>query len=1079
MYHLPAYLALARLVLARRVVVLFPTSLVGPRQLVQAGAREVLVVADGLESEEGIVVRPGTTKLPLRDRSVDVVACIEALGALPNAERRELLTEAHRILRPDGLFAGWLEYAGSSAFGEQLAGSPVLDFWTLDDELGALFEEVAMLAQMPWQGFSVAPVLDDEQSAEPELSLDERLLAQVPDASHYLAVAGKSTLPTSLSRDCVLVPLPEMSGSGAASEQLEDQIESMRDEIDRLREELSMRAAKSAAAQGRVRELESQLENLRARAGEVEAEELDRLRDALAETESRFEAAQEREEHANRRLEELEARYGELEGRHAELEAQRVELRTSLEERSRHEGDARGALEELRAQLEDERERLEEQRKRLDEQREQTDAQKQLVRSRETDLAILSRTVEDQEKALARVTEGLEERKGEVEKARQQHERLREKLEGIAAERDELRRQLDVSVAEREGARQLAARVEAELTVATRRISEQEETLAQKIEEASRLDASASAMAQRLGEQESLLTQTREKAEELSAQAAQGQMLSEVALDRDRLREELTNRQQQITTLEERLWESRESLQKEKIEGVRLSSEVDRIREQAERSRAAEKERAEELEGLAGALRALEVERAELRARLEARDDRIEQLQGEAAHLAGESEDARALTSKLQARGNEIARLKEQIAQLELRRAEATEQRERREQELRAAGERLTQLQHTVDDQAKLAATLQAEIDVKSVEVEQIAATVANLQAQIAEYRGTIAAGDQKSAGLQRQLEQSSAEQRTLRQRLREREQELDDLVSARETDTVELYKLRKELEAASSAHEQLEQALAVREKRDDGTDPSDWPDAAVNEIQRLKEDLASQARRHADELSMKEDLESARTSGDKGRLRRLQLEALVRAAEQEFMLGQLDAAEQRIWEMSDAADRNAARFEASLANLEKHKEKIEQLSDELEVNQNLLAAEQARALELERLLASERAKLARAGLGIEGFPRSDPEDDFSDLMGGDGMLDLSEDGVPQKGAFDLDSELIRLSDDSGEPVPVAGRSEPGAVSRAIDDRGSSRVGGGSWRNRQGADRAPNRARLHVEAVDDDDDDEWPEDDAS
>ncbi len=105
-YHLPAYLALSRLVLARRVVVVAPKNLEGARQLLRAGAREILIIGADLPPEEGIQVRPelGTT-LPLRDGSVDVVCAIESFGTMPNRRRRELLREPHREGRPDGLFA--------------------------------------------------------------------------------------------------------------------------------------------------------------------------------------------------------------------------------------------------------------------------------------------------------------------------------------------------------------------------------------------------------------------------------------------------------------------------------------------------------------------------------------------------------------------------------------------------------------------------------------------------------------------------------------------------------------------------------------------------------------------------------------------------------------------------------------------------------------------------------------------------------------------------------------------------------------------------------------------------------------
>lgn len=1049
MHHLPAYVALARLVLARRVVVVLPGDLSGPRCLAQAGAREILVVHDTLASEPGIVVRPGSTQLPLRDHSVDVVCCIEAYGELPATSRAELLAESRRVLRPDGLFAAWI---GNAAPGAAASGGPRLDFWSFETELGQAFEAVAILAQMPWQGFSVAPVLDEADASEPVLSLRETLLEAAPEATHYLAVASMSALPPALTRDCVLVPVPAQAALlEVDTRRLEDEMASLKDEIERLREELSLRAARGAAAQGRVRDLEFQLERVGARVGEAHAEELGRVRAALTRAEEELEQALEKEGTATVEARELAQRLSTFEARHAELQARQGEVRAQLEERTR--------------QLEQREQELDAARRQLEEQREEVRDQGTIARSRETDLAILTRTVEDQEKALARLGEALAEGRKELERAREGEAALRARIDALTGEREELRRQVDVLIAEREGARKLASRVEAELELATRKIAEQATALDQRREETGRLQADAEGLRQRVAEQAAVLAQTRERADALSAQAAQGQVLSEVALDRNRLREELSHRQQQIAALEELVWSTREALQKEKLEIVRLNAEVERSREQLERSRAVESSRAQEVEKLSAELRGLEVARVELGVRLEARNDRIAQLEAEAVQRAGESADARAVQERMQERGAEIARLKEQLAQVDLRRKEATEQLGRREGELREAGQQILELQRRLDDQAKLAIGLQAEVDVKSVEVEQIAVTIGNLQAQLADYRAAIASGEGKAADLQRRLEQTASEERAVRQRLREREQELEDLAAAREADTLELFKLRNELDAAARSTEQLSEALAMRTRAEEAGDLGAWPAAALDEVQRLKEELAAQTRRHAEQISA----QPARPGRDSGRARRLQLEVAVRAAEQEHMLGRLDAAEQRIWEMSDAADRNAARFEASLAQLERHKEKIDQLADELDVTRTLLAAEQARALELERLLASERAKMARAGI-VEGFPRSEEVDDpFADLAS-TSLLDLSDrSAVPRKGAFELDSELVRLSSDDAPPSP----SVPGAVAAEIHDRSSSGAfGSGSVR---GADRAPRRARLVVETIDEDDD-EWPQD---
>jgi hypothetical protein len=135
-------------------------------------------------------------------------------------------------------------------------------------------------------------------------------------------------------------------------------------------------------------------------------------------------------------------------------------------------------------------------------------------------------------------------------------------------------------------------------------------------------------------------------------------------------------------------------------------------------------------------------------------------------------------------------------------------------------------------------------------------------------------------------------------------------------------------------------------------------------------------------------------------------------------MLASLDSAEQKIWEMTDASDRNAARFAASLAQLEKHKETVDSLLDELEVTRNLLAAEQARALEQERTLASERAKMARAGIGIEGFPTNTGEEDPFAGFDGPDLLDL---GPEQTGG-----KLGRPSAATGRPPSKPSLAAPG-----------------------------------------------------
>src|SRR5690606_3729654 len=216
-------------------------------------------------------------------------------------------------------------------------------------------------------------------------------------------------------------------------------------------------------------------------------------------------------------------------------------------------------------------------------------------------------------------------------------------------------------------------------------------------------------------------------------------------------------------------------------------------------------------------------------------------------------------------------------------------------------------------------------------------------------------------------------------------------------------------------------------------------------------------------------------------------------------------------------------------------KETVDSLLDELEVTRNLLAAEQARALEQERTLASERAKMARAGIGIEGFPNSAPEDPFADFDGGD-LLDLGEDKpskpaaaskpeptpskrpsvataskpskpgttsksatAPRPTAQELDQALASLTDDDEDEtsfadlndelapapeadVPVArsqARSSSFAAAAAASpspkDSGPKKAGVATETATSRTvklERGPARARMTVEAVDDD---EWPD----
>ena len=169
--------------------------------------------------------------------------------------------------------------------------------------------------------------------------------------------------------------------------------------------------------------------------------------------------------------------------------------------------------------------------------------------------------------------------------------------------------------------------------------------------------------------------------------------------------------------------------------------------------------------------------------------------------------------------------------------------------------------------------------------------------------------------------------------------------------------------ERKDEAIEQLQQIVALGTGRSSQTADGPMSDAARVEVLRLRSTMAEQAADHAEALARSEAEHQRVVEGERVRLRRVRLETAIRAEEMEYLLFQLDTAEQRIWEMSDAEGRAAARLAAGLAQLEKQKEQYEDLADELEVTRNLLVAAQAKIAELERLLDNERARLARVSL--------------------------------------------------------------------------------------------------------------------
>ncbi len=956
MVHLPAYVALQPWAVGRTVVVVAPADLDGARRLITAGAGRVCVVETQAVAEPGIECFDTWAALQSSVSRVDAVVCLESYARRDAEQRSALLSRALELLAPDGVVAAWAPHG---------AGESV-DFWTLEEELAARFEHVFMLAQLPWQGVSLAPVLDDTAAA-PRVSLDETLLDHPPEASHYLAVATRTALDREsralLTERCLLVPAP-----GGV-----------------VREEPS--AARALVQARRALDEARDVAQSRTERAQVLERDVERLRRSLAEA-----TAQERE-----------------------LDATRAQL--LAQERVAESGrSAQRRVSELEAEL---------------------GSVQATARQAETDLAILTRSVQDLETALSRANRAAQERQAELNVREGEVGELRARTQSLEAERGNLSRQLEVALAEREGARQLSQRVEAELELSRRRLNHHEGQLQERSQEAAQLATEVQVSRAELEHQRAMLEQAQSREEQLSVSAAQtveqGRMLAEVATDRDRLREELARRAQQIQQLEDRLWSSREELEKERLDNVRLGGEAERLRDRAERAHQAESGHATTIQRLNGELHTLELTRAELLGTVRAYEDEISRLRAETEARAGDSDEVASLRAELAERGRELGDLTARLEQTRARESEALGISRKREQQLSEVGGEMERMRRAVEENAATSLGLQGELEVKSLEVEQLAASISDLQSELDTRRQGLETSQGREDELQRALERARGEQESLRRRLREREQELEDIASANETSGVELYKLRRELEAAALANEQLEEALDLGPPSDGAELESpgrDWPIDAVDALRRLQGQLGAQARRHAEQLAARSRDDTQATPRDH-RVRGLQLEVEVRAEEQEHMLRQLDSAEQRIWEMTDAADRNAARLAASLAQLEKHKEELDETRDELEVARKLLAAAEARALEQERLLSSERAKLARVGAEPGGGLSLDEGIDelFADLDGGEGLGEES-------------GKMVELAThDSGAPVrrlpqPAAA---PLGVPTAVTESSSSR----------------------------------------
>jgi chromosome segregation ATPase len=452
---------------------------------------------------------------------------------------------------------------------------------------------------------------------------------------------------------------------------------------------------------------------------------------------------------------------------------------------------------------------------------------------------------------------------------------------------------------------------------------------------------------------------------------------------------------------------------------VRLASEIERAHDLAKRSHDNEQALNREVERLNSELRRAEVECAELRADVSSRDSQLARMREDATRAA-KAGDLEEIQETLQKRAEEIAEFTTELEQARAREQDAADLATRRELELIDAEQERQRLSSLTKKQADDAAGMASELEVKQLEVEQLESAISDLKQQLEAQRELVRDYERGMVEVQNDLEAATSEQQLLRARLRERDQQLAEITTTQTSKSKELEKLREELHDAVAAHGQLESMLEAtlaaadaevdsQEKMGEGGGIAE----ARREIRRLKEYVENESRRHTEQLREREDGERQRLAEATQRTQLLQLEATVRAQEQEFMLVKLDEAEQRIWMMTDATDRNAARLAAGLAQLEQNEEKLAELRDELEVTRQLLAQEQSRALEQERLLANERAKLARAG--VTRNPAAPAAQGAQAQLGAKTKLVPLEDGGPQASQIDPTA---------AQPSPLASRTK-------------------------------------------------------
>ena len=565
-FSLPKYVLAAHLAEGKRVLVVAPSAAEGVAKIVDADASEVLVVGAEHEFPESVQARPdGIPNLPLHDGTVDLAV----LGArvLEGAPKtlQALLLDLRRVLAPGGQVIAAVQMEEARVFEVELPAVEGPDFWTLESTLENIFGSSQLFAQMSWQGVALSPVIGDNDSShgDPEIVLDESALREDASVSHYLMLAGGGDPSQMTNLPCLLVAFPEELLSKYRP--TAPVPASVYEEISQLRDALGVRAAKNAALQRTLRDLESQVTALRIRPPVQDPAVIERLNQSIDSHRLQLEAA-----HAN---------YEELKSLHAELQKSATALR-GFSERTAEE---LATVTDERAVIMTSAEELRERVQALESTHESLGYEHKRSKS---ELDVLEKLTRDQENALKEAGSREREHRQDWEVARAEVIALRATNEELRDERDEIRREFDELVAIHRRSEHDVRRSREELRIAVRRAGERTREYEVRVEEISHLRTRLEEAQRTLHASEEEVFRLKISQTSARSPSNDGHVLDELQKDRANLRERLDQRQIELRNLERdalatRMEVARMHLHAEqhRREEARLRIELERLRE--------------------------------------------------------------------------------------------------------------------------------------------------------------------------------------------------------------------------------------------------------------------------------------------------------------------------------------------------------------------------------------------------------------------------------------------------------------------------------------------------------------------